>query len=104
MHILLTRSGGFATVPALSGDVTIDTDALDPPVREELERLVGAVDLAAVPDRSPTAGAADHRSYELTVRTGGSEVSATFHSPVSDPDVARLVSRLEQLARTGPSG
>jgi emfourin len=99
MQILLTRSGGFAALPGLTGRVVIDTDTLAPPVREEVERLVGGVDLASATAQPPAPGAADHIAYELTVLDDGTEATATFTSPVSDPDVAGLISRLEQLAR-----
>lgn len=102
MRITLDRSGGFANMPALTGQLVIDTETLAQPAREDVERLAEAVDFApSVATQAPALGSADHLNYDLTVHQDGAKVSRTFISPISDPDVQRLVARLEELARDG---
>jgi hypothetical protein len=100
VRIVLRRSGGFAAVPALSADVVLDTDDVVPHVREELDQFVASLDFGRL-RAGPTAyaGSADHINYELTVIKGDDESSASFTSPISDPVLQRLVTRVEQIAR-----
>lgn len=63
MTITLEMSGGFASLPALSSPVTIDTAQIEPQARTELESLVRQSrffdQLLLGP--TPAKGAADYR-------------------------------------------
>ncbi|GAB1644923.1 protealysin inhibitor emfourin [Krasilnikovia sp. MM14-A1259] len=100
MKIALERSGGFAAVPALSGDIVVDTDEVSREMASELERLVDAVQFADRPRRTHgAAGAADVRTYRLTVdRQRRSDVLA-FTDLTRDSALDALVTRLEAIAR-----
>ncbi|RZU51897.1 hypothetical protein EV385_3733 [Krasilnikovia cinnamomea] len=100
MKIVLERSGGFAAVPALSGDVVVETDELSREMASELERLVDTVRRARrVPQTPPAAGAADGRTYRLIIGgRRGTDVLA-FTDLTLDPALDALVKRLEAIAR-----
>ena len=84
-------------MPALSVDLVVDTDDVTAPVRAELEHLVAALDFARLrASQARNAGSADHLNYKLTILDGGDESTATFTTPISDPALQRLVTRVEQ--------
>lgn len=95
---MLRRSGGFANLPALTGQFVVDTETLVQRIREEVESLAEAVNFT-VATQSPAFGSADHINYELTIVKDDVKASRVFTGPISDPDVERLITRLEQLAR-----
>ncbi|GAB1689251.1 protealysin inhibitor emfourin [Krasilnikovia sp. M28-CT-15] len=100
MKIVLERSGGFAAVPALSGDVVVDTAELPRETASELERLVDAVHRARGLRKSPAAtGAADLRSYRLTIDGQRRTDVLAFTDLTLDPALEALVKRLEAIAR-----
>ncbi|EWT00632.1 hypothetical protein N865_14310 [Intrasporangium oryzae NRRL B-24470] len=100
MRITLNRSGGFAAVRALTGEITIDTDSLTEPSSREIEHLVGAVDFEhAVARQTPKPGAGDYISYTLTVSHDDGESAVSFTSPIADPTLQHLVSRIEEIGR-----
>jgi hypothetical protein len=63
MRVVFTQSGGFAG--AVKGCL-IDTEALDPEARREVEELVAASGLAASVERFSATGR-DLRQYEITL-------------------------------------
>ena len=96
MKIHLTRSGGFAAVPGLNRPVSVDTAELPAATADEVHRFVAKADLAnEPPDRPAPDGAADMRSYELTV----DGVTHRFTDASMTQGVAALVQRLEDLDR-----
>jgi hypothetical protein len=95
MWISFTQSGGF--VGAVTG-CRIDTAALDPADRRELEALVAASGLTESFERfSPSAR--DLRQYEVMIESDGKSVSVVCDDG-SLPDAARpLVAFLVARAR-----
>jgi hypothetical protein len=104
MKITLARSGGLAYIPALNKPVSIDTTRIDSQIAHELETLIKQARFFNLPERSstPGKGAADHRSYTLTVQDGARTHTIQFADPILDPALNRIVSRLEALARASP--
>jgi hypothetical protein len=100
MRIILERSGGFAAVPALSRTIVVDTAELSPELASEIERLAAA---ARIGNRSNSAsrsaGAADLRTYRLTIDGERRANVLEFSDPIEDAALDALVRRLEEVAR-----
>jgi hypothetical protein len=101
MKITFEMDGGFAHIPALSGPVIIDTAKVDPKVATQLESLVRQSRFFDQPARADTVakGAADYRTYSITVEDGPRIHTSQFTDPIMDANLARLVSRLRTIAR-----
>lgn len=100
MKITLARSGGFAAVRALTGQIAIDTDALTESSAREIERLVGAVDFEdAIARQTHQRGAGDFVSYTLSISHDGGDSTVSFASPIADPNLQHLVSQIEETGR-----
>ena len=100
MTITFEMSGGFAHLPALSRPVTIDTAQLEPQFRTELESLVRQSWFFDQPTYlTPTKGAADYRTYTITVQDGSHVHTIQLTDPITDINLEQLVSRLRVMAR-----
>ena len=100
MTITLEMSGGFAPVPALSNPLTIDTAQIEPQARTELESLVRLSRFFDQPSRpTPAKGAADYRTYTITVQDGPRVYTIQLTDPITDINLEQLVSRLRIMAR-----
>jgi hypothetical protein len=100
MTITFEMSGGFAHLPALSRPVTIDTAQIEPQARTELEFLVrqsGFFDQPAHP--TPAKGAADYRTYTITVQDGSRVYTIQLTDPITDINLEQLVAKLRVMAR-----
>ena len=102
MRITFSRSGGFASFPGLMQPTTIDTASLPPSEAAGLERLVSDAHFAQLPPQvgSAPSGAADYRTYDITVQNEGRSHSVRVIEPIADPTLQALVHRLEQQRRT----
>lgn len=98
MRISFSRSGGLAAFPGLAAPLTLDTASMAPADGGALERLVRDARFAELPARvgSAPAGAADLRTYEITVEDGGRSHTVRVTEPIADPALQSLVSRLER--------
>jgi hypothetical protein len=101
MKITFTASGGFAHVPALSRPVVTDTAQLDPRIAQQLESLVRESRFFEQPARvsSPAKGAADYRTYTITVEDGQRVHTVELTDPITDANLERLVSSLQASGR-----
>lgn len=104
MRISFSRSGGLAAFPGLAAPVTLDTSSLAPAEASLLEQLVRDVRFADLPPRvgSAPAGAADYRTYVITVDDGGRSHTIHVTEPIADPTLQSLVRRLERHRRAPP--
>lgn len=101
MNITIEISGGFASFPALSRPVTVDTTTIDLELGRELETMVRAAaffDRPALIDTT-TKGAADYQTYIITVQDGPRIHTVRLTDPLTEPSLERLVSRLRVIAR-----
>jgi hypothetical protein len=101
MKITIETSGGFAPLPALSRPITIDTKTIDRQIASQLESLVQD---AAFFDRpafidTTAKGAADYRTYTITVQDGPRVHTVRLTDPIADSSLERLVSRVQAIAR-----
>jgi hypothetical protein len=101
VRITVARSGGFASFPGLEQPVTIDTASLEPAEAAALEKAVRDARFADLPPQvgSRIAGAADYRTYQITVDDGQRANTVCVVEPIADPALQHLVSRLEQQRR-----
>jgi hypothetical protein len=88
--------GGFAHFPGLSRPVRIDTAELAP---EQAERLTGLVERARFFEQphevgAPPPGAADLRSYTITVQDGDRTHTVRTSDALADPALRDLVEHL----------
>lgn len=100
MQIQFSIDGGFAAIPGLARPVTIDVDSLPAAAAGALRAAVAKTDYFARAEAAPAAaGAADMRTYVVTVDDGGR--SRTLRIPESDhdPDLAALVGILDEHRR-----
>lgn len=102
MKITIETSGGFASFPALSKPVTVDTETIDSELGRELETLVGDAaffDQPALIDTTKK-GAADYQTYAVTVQDGPRAHTVRLTDPLTEPSLMQLVSRLQVVARS----
>ncbi len=96
----MVRSGGFANlrVPA-----HLDTSDLPPEEAQEIEALVGRIDLEDLAERSPLRGrGVDRFQYDLTVVRDGEEHHVTASENEISPDLRALIDKV--LTHGSPSG
>ena len=91
-------------MPGLAAPVTLDTSAMAAAEASALEQLVRDVRFPDLPARVGAAprGAADTRTYAITVDDGGRSHTVHVAEPIADPALQSLVSRLERLRRAPP--
>jgi hypothetical protein len=104
MKITFEVDGGFAPLPALSRPVTIDTAQIEPEAATELESLVRHSRFFEQPirGRGPAKGAADYRTYTLTVEDGPQVHTIQLTDPITDTNLERLVSRMMSVMAAKP--
>jgi hypothetical protein len=100
MKITIEISGGFAPLPAFSKPVTIDTTKIDSQLARQLESRVREAAFFERPAiiGTPAKGAADYRTYIITVQDGARVHTIRLTDPVTDPAFERLLSLLEAIA------
>jgi len=101
MKINFKMSGGFAYIPALGKRFVIDTAQIDPNVANQLESFVRESHFFDQPARVDTTakGAADYRTYTITVEDGPSSHTIELTDPIKDANLQRLVSNLSGMNR-----
>lgn len=104
MRVTLTTEGGLAYFPALAKPVTVDSAALPPDQADELQRLIAAADFFNRPSEAapPPPGAADYRTYTLTVDDGARAHTIRTTDIASDPTLNSLLVFIKGLR--GASG
>jgi hypothetical protein len=101
MNITIQTDGGLAPLPGLSRPSTIDTTRIDPQLTRQLESLVRESRFFDQPPRIDTTlkGAADYRTYTITVQDGPRVHTVQLTDPITDANLERLVSCLQIIAR-----
>lgn len=81
--------------------MTLDASALDSAERAVLERLIEESRFTSLPPELGAAppGAADYRTYEITIEDQGRAHKVRAVEPIRDPALQRLVDFLEQYRR-----
>ena len=98
MRITLKTEGGLAHFPGLQQPVSVALPELPSETQAQLRKLIEACDFFNLPQRpaAPAPGAADYRTYVITVETGEKAHTVTVHEPVKDEHLRQLI----QLVRS----
>ena len=101
MYIELKTEGGVAYFPGLATPTVIDTAQLPESEARELEKLVEAAQFfdRTGGEPAPTPGAADYRTYSITIEKGERRHTLRTTDVTSDPDLKALVAFLRAKER-----
>jgi hypothetical protein len=104
VRIELSVSGGMAYFPGLNRPTTVETSALAPDETAKVEQLVATADFFALPSAAqpPSAGAADYRTYTLTITDGARSHTIQRHDPVQEPNLWALIQYVQSLGKQHP--
>jgi hypothetical protein len=96
MRITFQSGGGVAPMPGLGAAVTIDVQALPPDDQAAIREMVERSAFFALPPRITTArtGAADLRTYTITIDDEGRLHTVVVTDPIPAGDLRTLVDRL----------
>ena len=102
MRVQFQSEGGIAFVPNLQKPISIDVDALSASDANRLRQLVRATHFFDLPAHigTPPRGAADMRTYTLTIEDGGQRHTVQVAEPMTDALLQELVDTLQMHART----
>jgi hypothetical protein len=102
VRIRFESEGGFGYFPGLQRPIEIDTDQLQTQEAARLEQLVQAANLLDRPDENdvPHPGAADHRTYTLTVEDGAHSRTLRVSDPIHNQPLRALVDYLTAAQRS----
>lgn len=105
MRVTLTTEGGLAYFPGLARPVTIDDTTLPPEQSAELHRLVAAADFFHQPPVAgmPPPGAADYRTYTLTIEDADHTNTLRMTDLTQDPALRDLLRYVQSLRSTSQS-
>jgi len=102
MLIIYKVDGGFAYFPGLSEPHTIDTAKIDPALAAEIESMLNKTHFfeKTAQISTPAPGAADYRTYTITVEHDKGRHVVQAVEPVGNPEVFELIEYLEGLVRS----
>jgi hypothetical protein len=92
MRITLQAQGGLVYIRGLNRPVTVDSSDLSSDRAEELERLVSEARFFDLPPSmgTPAPGAADYKSYTLTVEDGAKRNAVSFDDTTGNATLRAL--------------
>jgi hypothetical protein len=101
MIVNFESSGGFAQFPGLSRPLRIDTTQLAPEQAGQLKGLVERARFFEQPPEvgAPPPGAADLRSYTITVEEGNRKHTVQTSDALTDPALRDLLEHLRTHQR-----
>jgi len=99
MRITLVTEGGLAHFPGLQQPVAVAVEQLPSESQTEVRRCIDAADFFNFPSQPdpPAPGAADYRTYVITVETSERSHTVTIHEPVKDECMRRLIQFLRGI-------
>lgn len=103
MRVRFESEGGFGYFPGLQRPLELDTDQLPTRQASRLEQLVQDADFL---DRrndtsAPQPGAADYRTYTITIHDGNRGRTLKVAEPIHDQPLRALVEYLTAEQRSG---
>lgn len=98
MRIQFSSTGGIAHFPGLAKPLTIDSAQMQAADAKKLEQLIVAARFFELPAKvgSPQAGAADYRTYTITVESGEQRHTVEAVEPIEDVSLSELVAFLRE--------
>ncbi len=103
MRIQFETLGGFAYFPGLRRPLRIDTERLTTLQAGEIESMVRAAHFFDQSDSIRPVGAADYRSYRITVEDGGKSHTVKVVESAADRSLLALLAYLRTLGAENPS-
>ena len=96
MRIQFQTEGGLGYFPGLNRPLSIDTTKLPPEQASELEQLVRNADIFSRPSEigGPAPGAADYRTYTVSVDDHDQAHTIELTEPIDDPALRALIDHL----------
>jgi hypothetical protein len=104
VRIEFKTEGGIAHFPGLSKPIVIDTAQLPEDKSKALEALIDAARFFDLPAAvgQPRPGAADYRTYSITVTDGARRHSIKAYDPIENDALRALIDALRTPSRRKP--
>ena len=101
MRITLFTEGGLAHFPGLHRPVAISLEELPSESQTQLRSCIDSADFFNLPSQPqpPTPGAADYRTYVITIETPQRTHTVAVREPVKDECMRRLIQLLRSVHR-----
>ena len=103
MRIQFETLGGFAYFPGLQRPIHIDTESLTTLQAREVESMVRAAHFFDLSDSIRPVGAADYRSYRITVEDGEKSHTVRVVESTANHSLLALLAYLRTLGAEGSS-
>lgn len=96
LRVRVEIDGGFAAVPGLNRPFELDTAGLSASDAATLRARLSDLRFFDLPSEAapPAPGAADHRTYTITVTIGTESHTVRLADPITDPGLRELVETL----------
>lgn len=98
MRIQVRMEGGFAQIPGLSAPKTLDSATLSAQDANEMRQLVQGANFFELPAvlNKPAPGAADYRTYHITIEDNDRYHTIQVSDPINDPRLQALLTFIQQ--------
>jgi hypothetical protein len=102
MRVELQTDGGIAFFPGLNKPVVLSSSDLPKEQADQLQQLIASTRFFDLPaaSRALPKGAADMRSYTITVEDGGRRRTVRLSEPVEDSSLQELIAFLQSQPST----
>ena len=102
MRIKFEMDGGLAYFPGLNTPFSIDTAHMEPQQASQIESMINNVRFFDLPSHAGTLapGAADYRTYTITVEDGQRSHVVQVNDPVGNTVLQELVDYFQNLFRS----
>jgi hypothetical protein len=99
MRVHFQMSGGVGFFPGLAAPRTVDVDSLPDRDQQSLREALDTAQFFSLPPRiAAPAGAADHRTYRITIEDGARHHTVSVAEPVASAPLQQLVQVVRSLA------
>jgi len=101
MRIILKTEGGFAHFPGLQQPLAVSVQDLPQELQTQLRNCITGADFFNLPSQPDPAlpGAADYRTYIITVQIPQRTHTVTIHEPIKDEPLRQLIQLLRGIRR-----
>lgn len=97
MRVRFQMSGGIAYFPGFALPRTVDVETLPEDTRLSVMRLIEETQFFSLPSSPPIPGAADYRTYRITIEDGARQHTVVLSDPVSSAPLQALIQLLQNL-------
>src|SRR3954468_1018612 len=98
MRVEFQSEGGIAYFPGLNKPVVIDSATLPTKQATKLQQLLDSANFFELPEaaKKPPKGAADYRTYTISVEDGKRHRTIRLHDPIEDTNLQALIAFLQE--------